>query len=81
MPFRKAIFARVGYMHYYSGSQKGDEKPQHGGAYIPFSGKIFAKPLFLVGFWLFRNISSHRMMSERSLCNPRYPIIKGLDMI
>jgi hypothetical protein len=48
---------------------------------IPFSGKIFAKPLFLVGFWLFRNISSHRMMSERSLCNPRYPIIKGLDMI
>ncbi|MFA5823848.1 MAG: DUF3883 domain-containing protein [Thermodesulfovibrionales bacterium] len=33
MPYRKAIFARVGYMHYYSGSQKGDEKPQHGGAY------------------------------------------------
>jgi hypothetical protein len=33
MPFRKAIFARVGYMHYYSGSQKGDEKPLHGGAY------------------------------------------------
>lgn len=33
MTFRKAIFARIGYMHYYSGSQKGDEKPQHGGAY------------------------------------------------
>ena len=33
MIFRKAIIARIGYMHYYSGSQKGDEKPQHGGAY------------------------------------------------
>ena len=33
MSYRKAIFARIGYMHYYSGSQKGDEKPQHGGAY------------------------------------------------
>jgi len=30
---RKVIFARIGYMHYYSGSQKGDEKPLHGGSY------------------------------------------------
>ncbi|MBN1471285.1 MAG: hypothetical protein JW925_05860 [Syntrophaceae bacterium] len=33
MPFRKVIFARIGYMHYYSGPQKGDEKPRHGGSY------------------------------------------------
>ena len=33
MTFRKAIFARIGYMHYYSGSQKGDEKPKDGGSY------------------------------------------------
>lgn len=33
MTHRRAIFARIGYMHYYSGSQKGDEKPQHGGSY------------------------------------------------
>lgn len=30
---KKVLFARIGYMHYYSGSQKGDEKPKHGGSY------------------------------------------------
>jgi hypothetical protein len=30
---RRVLFARIGYMHYYSGSQQGDEKPQHGGSH------------------------------------------------
>ncbi len=29
----KVLFARIGYMQYYSGSQKGDKKPKHGGSY------------------------------------------------
>ena len=33
MSYKKVVFARIGYMHYYSGSQTGDEKPKHGGAY------------------------------------------------
>lgn len=33
MEIQKVIFARIGYMHYYSGSKKGDRKPQHGGSY------------------------------------------------
>ena len=30
---RRILFARVGYMKYYAGPQKGDEKPKHGGSY------------------------------------------------
>ena len=30
---RRVIFASVGYMKYYAGPQKGDEKPKHGGSY------------------------------------------------
>lgn len=30
---RRLVFARVGYMKYYAGPQKGDEKPKHGGSY------------------------------------------------
>ncbi len=33
MSYSKVLFTRIGYMHYYSGSQKGDEKPKHGGSY------------------------------------------------
>jgi len=30
---KRVLFARVGYMKYYAGPQKGDEKPKHGGSY------------------------------------------------
>jgi len=30
---KRVLFARVGYMKFYSGPQTGDEKPRHGGAY------------------------------------------------
>lgn len=30
---KRILFARVGYMKYYAGPQKGDEKPKHGGSY------------------------------------------------
>lgn len=33
MSLQKVIFARIGYMHFYSGPQDGDEKPKFGGAY------------------------------------------------
>jgi hypothetical protein len=30
---KRLLFARIGYMQYYAGLQKGDEKPKHGGSY------------------------------------------------
>jgi len=29
----RVLLARIGYMTYYAGSQSGDERPKHGGAY------------------------------------------------
>ena len=43
--------------------------------YNPFSGKVFAKPLFLVGFQRFRNMCSHRTIPIEKAINP-YMAIK-----